>query len=249
MDWMKFWTTNKAKATDDGRVVYFNPEDHTRTGNWLDSWDMTFKDADTSDYVVGQRWVMVGPNRYLIAQKRGRWDFNHSLAEVDEWCDPESDHHASPFGRAVHVRLVEYKANGTAVMSVLKAKVPGLIPVSVTAKEGSKEARARAESPTFESGNVRLPLPSDPGNEWVSDYLSEFREFPTGAHDDQVDATTQALRRFRLSSGTGYVGNPARKRRDVSPASALIAAAKAQRNQGAPTVRGPARGMARPRRY
>lgn len=248
VEWFKFWTSDKSKVTDDGRVVYFDPEEHVRTGNWADSWDMTFKDADTSDYVVGQRWVMVGPNRYLITQKRGRWDFNRTLTEVDEWCDPESDHYASPFGRAVHTRLVEDKANGTAIMSVLKEQVPGLIPVPVTSREGSKEARARAESPTFEAGNVLLPLPSDPGNEWVSDYLSELREFPSGAHDDQVDATTQALRRFRLSSGIGYVGNPARKRRDVSPASALIAAAKAQRNhQRGP--QGPARGLARPRRY
>ena len=52
----------------------------------------------------------------------------------------------------------------------------------------SKVLRARAVTPEIESGNVYLPHPSDPGNEWVHDLLSELRNFPHDAHDDQVDA-------------------------------------------------------------
>jgi phage terminase large subunit-like protein len=34
----------------------------------------------------------------------------------------------------------------------------------------------------------------------VDDYLTEWEHFPLGTNDDQVDATTQALRRMSMPS-------------------------------------------------
>ncbi len=45
--------------------------------------------------------------------------------------------------------------------------------------------------PYAESGNIYLPDPSIAP--WVEDYIAEFQTFPNGAHDDQVDATSQAI--------------------------------------------------------
>jgi hypothetical protein len=45
--------------------------------------------------------------------------------------------------------------------------------------------------PYAESGNIYLPDP--PLAPWVEDYIAEFQTFPNGAHDDQVDATSQAI--------------------------------------------------------
>lgn len=190
--WWCYWTSDPLKVTEDGRVRLLPSEDELRRGTWVDSWDTSFKGAETSDFVVGQRWVRVGAYRFLIAQQRGRWSFNQALDGMKLWA--KVDDPRSPYGHLVHLRLVEDSANGPAIISALKDQISGLKPVKART---SKEARARAVTPEIESGHVILPHPSEPGYEWVSDLVSELREFPNGAHDDQVDAMTQALAELR----------------------------------------------------
>lgn len=202
--WWRYWTTDPLKATEDGRVVYLDPGTLTG-GQWLDSWDASFKSSGNSGagWVVGQRWVRYQANRYLIAQLRGRWSFVQTIAKMDQWSGDE-DRNLNPYGSMVHTRLIEERANGAAIIDTLREKISGIKPVNPTT---SKEARARAITPEVESGNVFLPHPSDPGNEWVADLLSELRNFPYDAADDQVDAMTQALSALR-TSGKGRVTVP-----------------------------------------
>src|SRR5699024_3532292 len=134
-------------------------------------------------------------------QVRGRWSFTETVKHMEAWADRAS---VGGTGHMVHQRLVEEAANGAAVSDTLKGKVAGLKPVRAT---GGKEGRARAVTPGIESGNVFLPYPGDPGNEWVHDLLSELRSFPNVAHDDQVDALTQGLAGLRVQGG-GAVGVP-----------------------------------------
>lgn len=156
----------------------------------VQSWDMTFKDSASSDFVVGQLWGRRGANFYLLDQLRGRWDFVQTLQAVRMMAEKRPD---------VWTKLIEEKANGAAVMSSLHSTVGGFVPV--VPKE-SKEARAFAVTPLFESGNVYLP-PSE-GHAWIDrDYIPELMQFPSGAHDDQVDATTQALS-YLKENGTGF---------------------------------------------
>lgn len=143
------------------------------------SWDMAFKDKKSSDYVVGQVWLRRGANVYLLDQVRGRWSFTETCNKVREL--------AARWPQAI-AKYVEDKANGTAVMDHLKSTVHGLIPVEPA---GGKVARANAVSPLVEAGNVHLPTPELAP--WVGDFIEEAAQFPTGAHDDQVDAMTQAL--------------------------------------------------------
>lgn len=152
----------------------------------IQSWDMSFKDSDTSDYVVGQVWGRVDADKYLLDQVRARLDFPATVQAVRrmkaKW--PET--------RAI---LIEDKANGTAVISTLRTSIAGIIPIEPM---GSKEARASAVSPQIEAGNVYLPDPSIAP--WVQDFVEECAAFPNGVNDDQVDATTQALNRLGLRS-------------------------------------------------
>jgi predicted phage terminase large subunit-like protein len=105
-------------------------------------------------------------------------------------------------GRAI---LIEDKANGPAVISALRNDVPGIIAVD---PKSSKMARLVAVSPEIEAGNVWLPDASlaaalrrkARGSTGVADMVEEVVAFPNAAHDDDVDAMTQALLRFKGSA-------------------------------------------------
>jgi predicted phage terminase large subunit-like protein len=152
---------------------------------------MAFKDLSTSDYVVGQVWAQRGADRFLLDQIRERLDFPATLGAVRRL--------TLKWPRAT-TKLVEDKANGTAVIATLKHEISGLIQVN---PEGGKEARAAAVSPQIEAGNVYVPHPSYVT--WVNAYLAEWAAFPRGAHDDQVDATTQALNRMREDPRRAFI--------------------------------------------
>ena len=146
------------------------------------SWDATFKDTDGSDYVVGQVWGKAGANSYLLAQTRARMSFTRTVSEVIAL------RNAWPRTREI---LIEDKANGPAVIDTLKSSVPGIIPIE---PDGSKLARAHAITSYWEAGNVWIPHPDIAP--WIKDFVGELTTFPMSAHDDQVDAMTQALRRL-----------------------------------------------------
>lgn len=144
------------------------------------SWDMTFKDSKASDYVVGQVWGRKDGCFYLVDQFRGQWDFVKTLEQFIA---------ASKKYPRITRKLVEDKANGSAIISTLKKKVSGIIPI--TPKE-SKEARASAVTTLWEAKNVYLPPPDR--FPWVErEFIPELLSFPSGAHDDQIDSLSMAL--------------------------------------------------------
>lgn len=164
----------------------------------LQSWDFAFKDLEDSDWVVGQLWGRDLANKYLLAQIRARLDFPASLDALRALTSWAERHGIRPN----HAKLVEDKANGSAVMSVLRREIPGLIAVE---PQGGKEARAHAAAPEVEAGNVYLPedlipCPIDPEDRWAATptdaFIHEAGTFPRGANDDQVDAFSQALIRY-----------------------------------------------------
>jgi len=146
---------------------------------WMQTWDMAFKETADSDWVVGQVWIRLGAQFFLVDQVRERMDLVGTCAAVRTL--------TTKWPRAFR-KIIEDKANGPAVVSVLQKTVPGLVLVN---PEGGKEARASAISPLFEAGNVILPNPEN--HPWVHDYIEELATFPKGANDDQVDATSQVL--------------------------------------------------------
>ena len=150
----------------------------------VQSWDMAFKDTKKSDYVVGQVWLRVGAHVYLVDQIRGRMDFNRTVQAVKDM--------TAKWPQAA-AKLIEDKANGTAVMNSLSSTVPGMIPVE---PEGGKVARANAVSPFMFAGNIHLPAAALLSN--VQDLREEALNFPNGSHDDTVDAMTQAVNQLLL---------------------------------------------------
>lgn len=145
--------------------------------------DCTFKDLVTSDYVAIQVWARAGANKYLLYRKKEQLGFSATVTAV------RSVHAKFPHCIAT---LIEDKANGSAVIETITAEIPGVIAIN---PEGGKVARAYAMEPEQEAGNIYLPDPSiDPD---IEDFLAEASGFPGLAHDDEVDAMTQAVNWYR----------------------------------------------------
>ena len=165
----------------------------------LQSWDCSFKESKDSDYVVGQVWGRASTQSpagrsaqyYLLDQVRGRMDFVGTKNAIRAM--------SAKYPQAV-TKLIEDKANGPAVISALKAEVDGMIAVN---PEGGKESRMNSVSALFEAGNVFLPEAERAP--WTHDYMHELCTFPKAAHDDEVDATSQALVRLRGPQEGGFL--------------------------------------------
>ncbi|HET9741330.1 MAG TPA: phage terminase large subunit [Terriglobales bacterium] len=170
-DWMKYYQVLPAER-----------------GTWVQSWDCAFKASGTTDYVVGQVWVKVGSEFYLVDQVRARMDFvstRHAIRQM-----------SLKYPQAI-TKLIEDKANGPAVIASLRGEISGIVPVPT---RDSKVGRLNSFTGMFQGGNVKLPE----GTSWVGDFVEELTRFPMAAHDDQVDACTQALQYLSRSLGAVY---------------------------------------------
>lgn len=146
--------------------------------------DCTFKDLATSDYVAIQVWGRKGANKYLIHRAKERLSFTGTVQMARQV--------KAAFPKTVAV-LIEDKANGPAVIEMLRNEVPGVLAVN---PQGGKVARAYAIQPQQEAQNLWLPDASLAP--WVNDYLAELTAFPAAPNDDEVDATTQAITWFQM---------------------------------------------------
>ena len=144
--------------------------------------DATFKESDTSDFVAIQVWGKLNSDYYLIDLIKRRMDFPDTLRAIRHMADKYPNRHSI---------LIEDKANGSAIISMLKHEIGGI--VAITPKE-SKVARANAITGIVESGNVYLPRYA----EYTGDFVEEFASFPNGVHDDMVDACTQFINHFKF---------------------------------------------------
>ena len=142
--------------------------------------DAAFKDGDDNDFVAIQVWGKKDRNYYLLDAIKKHLNFVDTLAAIRNL--------KSQYEDTIFI-LIEDKANGTAIINVLSSETEGVIPVK---PEGGKVTRANAVSPAIESGRVFLPRFAS----FVDEFVSECSAFPNGAHDDQVDAMTQALNRM-----------------------------------------------------
>lgn len=177
------------------------------------SWDMTFKDKKTSDYVSGHVIAVKGTKKYFLDEMRGKWDFSKSVAAVIK------QKQKYPMTSAI---LIEDKANGPAIIREISGLVPGIIPISSTE---SKFARAMPMSRQQQAGDIILPHPSLAS--WVEPFIDEYASFPNGANDDRVDSGDQGVNYLSGTVRVWPVYRPALKSiridwRDLSQQTALM---------------------------
>jgi len=145
------------------------------------SLDSAFKTSTSSDYSAIQVWGEAQTGFYLLSAWKARVafpDLKRSLISfASEW-KPE-------------YVLVEDAASGQSLLQELQVSTS--LPLKAIRPDRDKESRAQSCTGMLEAGRVFLPAAAP----WLADYLDELSSFPNGVHDDQVDATTQALNFLR----------------------------------------------------
>jgi predicted phage terminase large subunit-like protein len=171
-DWWKWWEKDDPPICD-----YI-----------LQSWDTAFEKNNRADYSAGTTWGVFNceednfaPNIILLNTYKKRVEFpelkRDVLREYNEY-EPDS-------------LIVEKKASGAPLIYDLRAMG---IPVQeyTPGKGQDKIARLNSVSDIIASGKVWVPQ-----TRWAEELVDEVAAFPSGEHDDLVDATTLALMRFR----------------------------------------------------
>jgi predicted phage terminase large subunit-like protein len=168
----------------DGSVREVEPvELPLRFDEMAQSWDLNFKDTAMSDFVAGQVLGRIGADKFMLDYVCERLGIVDTMDAIRSW--------RIKWPKAVAV-LVEDKANGPAVIQMMRKEVAGMIAVT---PEGGKISRAYAAAPEVEAGNVYLPHPHIAP--WTARFVGSAAAFPNAANDDDVDAFTQAIIRWQ----------------------------------------------------
>lgn len=153
---------------------------------WVMSVDAAFKDGEDNDFVAIQVWGKTGPNMYMIDAVKRHLNLPDTITEILR---------LRSLYPQCKTTLVEDKANGSAVINMMRQMVSGMIAVD---PRGGKVSRVNAIIGAIESGNVYLPRKRP----FVGDFVEECAAFPNGKHDDQVDCMSQALNRLVYNKAT-----------------------------------------------
>lgn len=152
----------------------------------IQSWDTAFLAKETADYSACTTWGVFyddngNSNIILLDALQERLEFPDLKVRA---YDMYKQFNPDAF-------IVEAKASGSPLIFELRRMG---IPVSeYTPSRGrDKIARVNAVSDLFSSGLVWAPK-----TRWAEEVIEQFAAFPSGDHDDLVDASTQALLRFR----------------------------------------------------
>lgn len=194
--------------------VYWNYFEDWPDVDWFDeviqSWDLRFTDEQTSttSFVAGHVWAKRGPDVFLLDRYFERASFPATLDAIVQM----TRKWPTSYGK-----LIELKANGPAIIQVLRSKVTGLVPVQVGGSNlrkggGSKFQRAQAVSWIQRAGNAYLP--HHRLARWTEDFITNCHRFPA-APDDDVDAMSQAWRHLITPPPARDETREARRRREV----------------------------------
>jgi predicted phage terminase large subunit-like protein len=160
-----------------------------KKGMTILSLDTAFSTKKTADYSVATVWTSYGTGFFLRYVWRERVAYPHLRAMTEAL--------AEDF--AVEAVLVEEKGSGQSLLQSLKQETS--LPIVGIQVDTDKVSRAHGVSALFESGRVFFPK-DEP---WMPTYLHELELFPSGAHDDCVDSTVQALAYLRGRTYSGGV--------------------------------------------
>lgn len=152
-------------------------------------WDKAGSQGD-GDYTVGVRMCRTAAGLYFVEDVvRGQWSA-YERSQIERQT-------AKLDGPAVAIWLEQEPGSGGKESA--QASIRNLAGFNVRAEPvtGAKDVRAAPFAAQCEAGNVRLVR-----GPWNASYIDELLTFPSGAHDDQVDASSGAFNKL-AGGGTG----------------------------------------------
>ena len=174
--------------------------------------DATFKKTETSDMVAMELWAIYHNEMYLWHLVNKRMGFVDTVAKIREIVKKYP---------GIDELIVEDKANGSAIIDVLKYS-KDMPPIVAVNPLGGKYSRAQAVSPYVERGLVHIATDwteyEKRDVEWDGKeilepdgyFINQHTKFPFAKNDDMVDADTQALARM-IKLITGDEPKPERR--------------------------------------
>ena len=146
------------------------------------SWDTAMSGKELSSYSACVVLHLRGETAYLLDVVRQRLEYPDLKRKVVEL------HRRWRHVTTNYALLIENKGSGMALIQELKRDNIHAIAVN---PEGDKVMRMNAQTTPIEAGAVWLPRQAS----WLEEFRRELLAFPTGRHNDQVDALSQALHR------------------------------------------------------
>lgn len=162
----------------------------TFAGTWFQVWDLRNSgdpNKDATSYACGQLWFKPDDSAdvLLIDQVRAKWDY----VETEDMVVAKATD--GLWGKATAI-VVEDKADGRALLRVLRKRIPALIPYNPGSRR--KEVRWRSVLGYWKAGNVKLPPREFHScKDWIDEFKKEHYLGSGSRHNDQLDTSSMAL--------------------------------------------------------
>lgn len=191
----------------EGWLQYYNPNQlrFIESMELYQGVDPAVSEDPASDYTA---ILTLGLNRYqmkmyILDVYRDHLDFPDQARQIHKkYLDWKSI--GENFGWAGPVKVgIESVAYQKALAQV--AFLQGL-PAKEIKRSSAKLIRMVGLTPYFEGGRILLPDPYIERASWLEDFITEYRSFPRGMNDDQLDALDCAVEAADLSAGGGEGG-------------------------------------------
>ena len=169
-----------APSTDEGNLIkreWWRFYDQAPEGITIQSWDTAFKTGQENDYSVCWTLRHTDTGIHAIDMIRGKWEY----PSMRKMAIAHYEQHRPD------IVLIEDHASGQTLIQDLRVNTN--IPIKAIRVDRDKLSRVNAITNLIEGGRVLLPSDAS----WTPTAIEECASFPSGEHDDIVDALSQGL--------------------------------------------------------
>ena len=167
-------------STDEGNIIkreWWQFHDTPSEGITIQSWDTAFKAGQENDYSVCWTLRKTDTGIQAIDMIRGKWEYpDMRRMAISHYQQHQPD-----------IVLIEDCASGQTLIQDLRHNTD--IPIKAVRVDKDKVSRVNAIASIIEGGRLSLPSKA----EWTPTAIEECASFPSGEHDDIVDALSQGL--------------------------------------------------------
>ena len=162
-------------------IQYYDPERFDRKHwHYYAAWDLAIGEKEVSDYTVG---ITVGlapdNNIYIVEEVRGHWQSKEIVKNI-------LDSHKKWRPKIIGIEKghIEMAIGPYLREEIKRRKLYSANMQELAAGRRDKEARGRSIQGRMENQMVFFPRQAP----WAADMIAELLRFPSGKHDDRVDA-------------------------------------------------------------